>query len=151
MLRLDAATSKVEDFTNDCFHEVLAGPLPEKPEKVKRVIFSTGKIYYDLLKFQEEHQIANVAFVRIEQLYPLDEAQIQAHLAIYPQAKTFVWCQEESQNMGAWNFMAWQLRKLLGTSVWYAGRAASASPAVGSLGNHKREQKLLIEEAFTIG
>ena len=151
MLRLDAATSKVEDFTNDCFHEVLAGPLPEKPEKVKRVIFSTGKIYYDLLKFQEEHQIANVAFVRIEQLYPLDEAQIQAHLAIYPQAKTFVWCQEESQNMGAWNFMAWQLRKLLGTSVWYAGRAASASPAVGSLGNHKREQKLLIEEAFTLG
>ncbi|MCX6977481.1 MAG: 2-oxoglutarate dehydrogenase E1 component, partial [Verrucomicrobia bacterium] len=151
MLRLDAATSKVEDFTNDCFHEVLAGPLPDKPEKVKRVIFSTGKIYYDLLKFQEEHQIANVAFVRIEQLYPLDEAQIQAHLAICPQAKTFVWCQEESQNMGAWNFMAWQLRKLLGTSVWYAGRAASASPAVGSLGNHKREQKLLIEEAFTLG
>ena len=151
MLRLEAAASKVEDFTNDRFHEILPGPLPDKPEKVKRVIFSTGKVYYDLLKFRDENQIANIALIRIEQLYPLDEVQLKAEIARFPNARTFVWCQEESQNMGAWNFIGWQLRQMLETAVWYAGRAGSASPAVGSLGNHKREQKQLIQDAFTLG
>ncbi|MCE9611664.1 MAG: 2-oxoglutarate dehydrogenase E1 component [Chthoniobacter sp.] len=151
MLRLEAAASKVEDFTGDCFHEILPGPLPDKPEKVKRVIFSTGKVYYDLLKFRDENKIANVAFIRIEQLYPLDETQLLAEVRRFPNARTFVWCQEESQNMGAWNFIGWQLRRMLETAVWFTGRAASASPAVGSLGNHKREQKQLIQDAFTLG
>jgi 2-oxoglutarate dehydrogenase E1 component len=151
MLRLEAAASKVEDFTNDRFHEILPGPLSDKPEKVKRVILCSGKVYYDLLQFREENKIANVALIRVEQLYPLDVEQLKATIAPFTNAKTFVWCQEESQNMGAWNFMAWQLRRLLEKSVWYAGRAASASPAVGSLGIHKREQKLIIQDAFTLG
>jgi len=151
MLRLEAAASKAEDFTNDRFHEILDGPLPDKPEKVKRIILSSGKIYYDLLKFREEQKITSTALIRIEQLYPLDEAQLKAAVGKFPNAKTIVWCQEESQNMGAWNFIAWQLRRLLETSVWYAGRAASASPAVGSLAVHRREQKLIIQDAFTLG
>ena len=151
MLRLEAAASAVADFTSDCFHEILPGPLLDKPEKIKRVIFSSGKIYYDLLKFRDEQKMGNTALIRVEQLYPLDEAQIKAHLAPFTNAKTFVWCQEESQNMGAWSFISWQLRRLLDTYVWYAGRAASASPAVGSLGLHKREQKLIIQDAFTLG
>jgi 2-oxoglutarate dehydrogenase E1 component len=151
MLRLEAAASKVEDFTNDRFHEILPGPLPDKPEKVKRVILCSGKVYYDLLQFRTENKITNVAIIRVEQLYPLDLEQLKATIGQFTNAKTFVWCQEESQNMGAWNFIAWQLRRLLETSVWYAGRAASASPAVGSLGVHKREQKLLIQDAFTLG
>ncbi|HEV7866775.1 MAG TPA: 2-oxoglutarate dehydrogenase E1 component [Chthoniobacteraceae bacterium] len=151
MLRLEAAASKIEDFTNDRFHEVLHGPLTEKAERVKRVIFSTGKVYYDLLKFREENKIAHTALLRLEQLYPLDEDQLKAAIAQYPNAKTFVWCQEESQNMGAWNFIGWQLRRMLDAGVWYAGRAASASPAVGSLALHKREQTLLIQDAFTLG
>ena len=151
MLRLEAAASKVEDFTNDRFHEILPGPLPDKPEKVKRIIMCSGKVYYDLLKFRDENKITTAALVRIEQLYPLDEAQLKAAFAQFPNAKTYVWCQEESQNMGAWNYIAWQLRRLLETSLWYAGRAASASPAVGSLGAHKREQKLIIQDAFTLG
>ena len=89
--------------------------------------------------------------IRVEQLYPLDEAQIKAAVAQYPNARTFVWCQEESQNMGAWNFIAWQLRRLLETSVWYVGRGASASPAVGSLATHRKEQQLIINDAFTLG
>ncbi len=151
MLRLEAAASKVEDFTHDRFREVLGSPLLDKPEKIKRVIFSSGKVYYDLLKFRDENQITSAALVRVEQLYPLDEAQIKAQLALYPNAKAYIWCQEESQNMGAWSFIGWQLRRLLDTYVWYAGRAASASPAVGSLGLHKREQKLIIQDAFTLG
>jgi 2-oxoglutarate dehydrogenase E1 component len=151
MLRLEAASSKIEDFTSDRFHEILAGPLLDKPEKVKRVILCSGKIYYDLLKFREENKIPSAAIIRVEQLYPLDEAQLKAAVAQFPNARTIVWCQEESQNMGAWNFIAWQLRRLLETSVWYAGRAASASPAVGSLAAHKREQQLIVQDAFTLG
>ncbi len=151
MLRLEAASSKVEDFTNDRFHEVLPGPLLDKPEKIKRVILCTGKVYYDLLKFREENKITTAAIVRIEQLYPFDEDQVKAALAQYPNVKSFVWCQEESQNMGAWSFVAWRLRQLTHHYLWYAGRNSSASPAVGSLGAHKREQKALIEAAFTLG
>jgi 2-oxoglutarate dehydrogenase E1 component len=151
MLRLEAAASKLEDFTNDRFHEILHSPLLDKPEKIKRIILCSGKIYYDLLKFRDENKIATTAFVRVEQLYPLDEAQLKAAVAQYPNARTIVWCQEESQNMGAWNFIAWQLRRLLETSVWYVGRGASASPAAGSLARHRKEQKLIIQDAFTLG
>jgi 2-oxoglutarate dehydrogenase E1 component len=150
MLRLEAAGSKLEDFTNDRFHEILAGPLLDKPEKIKRVIFCSGKIYYDLLKFRDENKIANAAMIRVEQFYPLDEAQIKAAVGQYPNARTFVWCQEESQNMGAWTFMEPRLRELFKKEVAYAGRDASASPAVGSLARHKREQAQLIKEAFTL-
>ena len=151
MLRLEAAASKIEDFTDDRFHEILPGPLPDKPEKVKRVILCSGKVYYDLLKFRDENKITTAAIIRVEQLYPLDEAQLKAAISQFPNAKTYVWCQEESQNMGSWNFIAWQLRRMLESAVWYAGRSASASPAVGSLGAHKREQKLIIQDAFTLG
>ncbi len=151
MLRLEAASSKVEDFTNDRFHEVLPGPLLDKPEKVKRVILCSGKVYYDLLKFRDENKVTSAAIIRLEQLYPLDEAQLKGAIGQFPNARTIVWCQEESQNMGAWNFIAWQLRRLLETSVWYAGRAASASPAVGSLAVHRREQQLILQDAFTLG
>ena len=151
MLRLEAAASKIEDFTNDRFHEILPAPPLDKPEKIKRVILCSGKVYYDLLKFRDENKITSAAIIRLEQLYPLDEAQLKAAVTQFPNARTIVWCQEESQNMGAWNFIAWQLRRLLETSVWYAGRGASASPAVGSLANHRREQKLIIQDAFTLG
>ena len=151
MLRLEAASSKAEDFINDRFHEVLQSPLLDKPEKIKRIVFCSGKVYYDLLKFRDEQKISSAVIIRIEQLYPLDEAQIVGAVKQYPNARALVWCQEESQNMGAWNFLSWQLRRTFETSLWYAGRAASASPAVGSLGLHKREQKLLVQDAFTLG
>ncbi len=151
MLRLEAATSKLTDFTDDSFHEVLHGPLLTEAAKIKRLIFCTGKIYYDLLKQREAGQHQDAAFLRIEQLYPLDEKQLLAAVRSYPAVKTFVWCQEESQNMGAWNHLGWQLTRLLGKQIWYAGRAASASPAVGSLGVHKREQSLIVADAFTLG
>ncbi len=151
MLRLDAAASKLEDFTQGRFHEMLHGPLLGKKQDVTRLIFCTGKVYYDLLKYRDENEIKRAGFIRVEQIYPLDEEQLLAAVREYPKAKTFVWCQEESQNMGAWTFIGWQLRRLLDQPVWYAGRAASASPAVGSLGIHKREQQLIVEDAFTLG
>ena len=87
----------------------------------------------------------------MEQLYPLHEKALVAAMGEFPKAKTFVWCQEESANMGSWGYIQPHLRRLLGDKpVVYAGRGASASPAVGSLGIHKQEQKQLVQEAFTL-
>jgi 2-oxoglutarate dehydrogenase E1 component len=152
LLRSEQAVSRLEDFTNDCFHEILPGPLLGKAEEVTRVIFCSGKVYYDLLKAREDGKRADTAIVRIEQLYPLDEEQLKAAVAPFTKAKTLVWCQEESQNMGAWGHIGWQLRRMFEPHLlWYAGRNASASPAVGSLGMHKKEQAQLVHDAFTLG
>jgi 2-oxoglutarate dehydrogenase E1 component len=86
----------------------------------------------------------------MEQLYPLAEEELRAVLEPFSRARKFVWCQEESQNMGAWTYIEPRLRKLLGQEIPYAGRNASASPAVGALAVHKREQACVIAEAFSI-
>jgi 2-oxoglutarate dehydrogenase E1 component len=150
LLRAEAAVSKLAEFTNDRFHEILPGPLSGKASAVKRVILCSGKVYYDLLAFIAENHIGNAAIVRVEQLYPLHEAALEEAVAAFPNAEKFVWCQEESLNMGAWSYIAPRLRDLLPSAPRYAGRDASASPAVGSLGIHKMEQRRLLEEAFTV-
>ncbi|HEY2342471.1 MAG TPA: 2-oxoglutarate dehydrogenase E1 component, partial [Chthoniobacteraceae bacterium] len=152
LLRYELCVSKAEDFTGDHFHEILHSPLLDTPQKVRRIVFCTGKVYYDLLKYRDAQKRTDTAFIRIEQLYPLDEAQLREAVERYPAAKTFVWCQEESQNMGAWSYIGWQLRRILEPKwIWYAGRNASASPAVGAKALHDREQQLLLNDAFTLG
>ena len=91
-----------------------------------------------------------MAIIRIEQLYPLAEKKLRAMIKPYPKTAKLVWCQEESQNMGAWSFIEPRLRKLFGRDIAYAGRNASASPAVGALAIHKREQTCLTAEAFDV-
>jgi 2-oxoglutarate dehydrogenase E1 component len=150
LLRAEAAVSRLVDFTSDRFREILPGPFTGKASAVKRVILCTGKVYYDLLAFIAENQIGNAALIRLEQLYPLHEAALREAVAAFPNAEKFVWCQEESLNMGAWSHLAPRLRDLLPAPPRYAGRDASASPAVGSLGLHKLEQRRLLEEAFTV-
>jgi 2-oxoglutarate dehydrogenase E1 component len=156
MLRLEAAASKLEDFTNGRFQEIIADASVANPKSVKRVILSTGKVFYDLEKFRTEQSIGDTALVRVEQIYPLHEDALKAELAKYPNAAKFVWAQEEPQNMGAWNFMMPRLRDLLDASGFadkklrYAGRKPSASPAVGSKGISDIEQKKLIDDAFTL-
>jgi len=117
---------------------------------MKRVILCSGKVYYDLLNYRAEHKIDNVALVRIEQLYPLAETKLRSMLKPFPATATLVWCQEEPQNMGAWSFIEPRLRKLFGREIAYAGRKASASPAVGALAIHKRDQDALVAEAFRV-
>jgi 2-oxoglutarate dehydrogenase E1 component len=155
MLRLEAAASKLEDFTNGRFQEII-GDASANPKSVKRVIVSTGKVFYDLEKFRTEQKIGDTALVRVEQIYPLHEDALKAELTKYPNATKFVWAQEEPQNMGAWNFIMPRLRDLLDVAGFadkklrYAGRKPSASPAVGSKGISDLEQKKLIEDAFTL-
>jgi 2-oxoglutarate dehydrogenase E1 component len=150
LLRAEFASSPAKDFTSGRFEEILEAPKVGPANKIKRIILCSGKVYYDVLNYRDAHKIDNVAIVRIEQLYPLDESKLQEILKPFPKTAELVWCQEESQNMGAWTFMEPRLRAMFKREVAYAGRNASASPAVGSLAIHKREQACVIEEAFTV-
>jgi 2-oxoglutarate dehydrogenase E1 component len=151
LLRHPECVSRSEDFLNGHFNEILDDPeFASTPEKAKRVVFCSGKVYYDLIAFRRDNQISNTAIVRVEQLYPLNEEALSAVIARYTAAKSYVWCQEEPQNMGAWDHIVWPLRRLINKPVLYAGREASASPAVGALSVHKIEQKQLVEQAFTL-
>ncbi len=150
LLRAEHATSRAEDFTGGEFQEIIGSPDQVAPNEIKRVILCSGKVYYDLLADRKEQNAADVALIRIEQLYPFCEEKLKTLVAGYPSDAKIVWCQEESQNMGAWTFMEPRLRGLFGREVVYAGRNASASPAVGALTLHKREQAQLIADAFTL-
>ena len=150
LLRSEQASSRTEDFTTAGFSEILGSPEVGPPEKMKRVILCSGKVYYDLLNHRETEKITNAAIVRVEQLYPLAEAKLREMVMAFPKSAKLIWCQEESQNMGAWSFMEPRLWALFGRKIIYAGRNASASPAVGSLAVHKREQAQLIADAFSL-
>ena len=150
LLRSEQASSRTEEFTNGGFSEILGSPEVGPAEKMKRVILCSGKVYYDLLNYRATEGITNAAIIRVEQLYPLAEAKLREALKPFPKTASLIWCQEESQNMGAWSFMEPRLWALFGRKIAYAGRNASASPAVGSLAIHKREQAQLIADAFSL-
>jgi len=146
------AVSPVEDFLEGtCFQEVLPDPRHfEDPSEVDRVIFCTGKVYYDLVAHREEHGIQDAAIVRIEQLYPFHRQMVEAIIAPYTNASHFVWCQEEPLNMGAWSYIWPRLDRTVRGKVRYAGRDAASSPAAGSKAMHYREQKELLAHAFSV-
>ena len=146
------AVSHMEDFLDDsCFQEILPDTYDfERPERVSRVIFCSGKVYYDLLNYREEQQIKDAAIVRVEQLYPLNREGVKKAISPYENAKKFIWCQEEPLNMGAWSFMQPRLAKLTKARVRYSGRERASSPSTGSKAVHKREQKMLVERAFSV-
>ncbi|NBV86099.1 MAG: 2-oxoglutarate dehydrogenase E1 component [Verrucomicrobia bacterium] len=150
LLRAPECVSVEADFTAGAFEEILPGPLEVPANKVSRVVLCSGKVYYDLLKQRDAAKTGDVALVRIEQLYPLHTAKLAAVLKAYTKAKTFVWCQEEPANMGAWSHLRNQLSEIVGKPLLYAGREAAASPAVGALALHKIEQQQLVEAAFTV-
>ncbi len=151
LLRSEKAVSTIPDFTGGCFLEILPGVAPADPAAVERIIFCSGKVYYDLEGYRSQNSRGDAAIIRIEQLYPLNLPALQAAVGAFPNAKKFVWCQEESQNMGAWSYIVPLLNLHFAPIVIYAGRNASSSPAVGSLAVHKREQKLIVEDAFNLG
>ncbi len=107
-------------------------------------------MYYDLLKYRETQNVAEAALIRLEQLYPLHEEKLRAMVDAFPRDAKLIWCQEEPQNMGGWTFLEPRLRALFGREIAYAGRNASASPAVGALTLHKREQAELIWQALSL-
>ena len=153
LLRSEQCVSYINDFTSGHFQEIIATPsIAGKPAAVDRVILCSGKIYYDLINYRDAHKIANTAIIRLEQLYPLDEALLVEILTQYPENVKLMWCQEEPQNMGAWTYIYMCLDRIFAHTrqIWYAGRGAGASPAVGSLAAHKSEQKALVQDAFVL-
>jgi 2-oxoglutarate dehydrogenase E1 component len=150
LLRSEDASSRVEDFTNARFEEIIDDSAVEDAKKVDRVILCSGKVYYDLLKARaEDKSRSTTAVVRIEQLYPLHDDRLKAIFKRYPAAKHIVWCQEEPKNNGAWTFIAPRIAEICGSMPAYAGRPESASPAAGSSGKHKEQQASLLNQAFT--
>jgi 2-oxoglutarate dehydrogenase E1 component len=150
LLRAEFASSRAEEFCKGRFEEILGSPEAGPANKMKRVILCSGKVYYDLLNYRTEKKIDDAAIIRVEQLYPLHEKKLKSMISAFPKIAKLVWCQEEPQNMGAWTFMEPRLRKLFGREIAYAGRDASASPAVGSLARHKQEQACLVRDAFNV-
>ena len=150
LLRNKDATSPLSEFTKGSFQTVLGEQKEIKADKVKRVIACSGKVYYDLVKKREEKGIDDAAIIRVEQLYPFPHKAFAAELKKYPNATDIVWCQDEPQNQGAWFFIQHNIHEnmLEGQKLGYAGRAASASPAVGYAHLHQDQQKALVEAAF---
>ena len=151
LLRNKDATSPLADFTKGDFRTVLGEQKTDLvAEKVKRVIVCSGKVYYDLVKKRDEKKANDVAIVRVEQLYPFPHRAFGNELKKYPNATDIVWCQDEPQNQGAWFFVQHYIHENMqeGQKLGYAGRPASASPAVGYAHLHQDQQKALLDQAF---
>ncbi|MDP0497047.1 MAG: 2-oxoglutarate dehydrogenase E1 component [Verrucomicrobiota bacterium JB024] len=148
LLRYKDCVSSVEDLTKGRFQELLDDEKPAK--KNERLIFCAGKVYYDLINHRAEHKIDNATIIRVEQFYPMNEKRLAEIIEQYKGFKHLVWCQEEPQNMGGWTHMYPYLLKAAGRPPAFAGRAAAASPAPGSLMVHKMEQQALVEDAFSL-
>ncbi|PIM52307.1 2-oxoglutarate dehydrogenase E1 component [Roseateles chitinivorans] len=149
LLRAKDATSPVSEFTKGEFRTVIGEVNAEiDASKVKRVIACSGKVAYDLMKARGDKK--DVAIVRVEQLYPFPHKAFAAELKKYPNLAEIVWCQDEPQNQGAWFFVQHYIHENMadGQKLGYAGRPASASPAVGYAHLHQEQQKALLEQAF---
>jgi len=150
LLNLDVATSRAEDFISGHFEEIIGDPLAS-PKKAERIIFCSGKVYYDLVKYREENNLTETAaIIRVEQLYPLHKERVRELAAPFAGAKKIVWCQEEPENMGAWTFILPRLLNLFPGYIHYAGRRSSASTAAGTMQVHQAQQVALVKQAFEI-
>ncbi|HMB89393.1 MAG TPA: 2-oxoglutarate dehydrogenase E1 component, partial [Rhodothermales bacterium] len=155
LLRNPMVVSAPEAFTDGGFQEVI--PAEIDPARAERLLFCSGKVYYDLLKALEEHEDlqSKIAIARVEQFYPFPETEIRAELERFKDVGEVLWVQEEPANMGAWSFLRYRFDDLLEAihgdcnhRIGYAGRPASASPATGSAKVHELEQNKLIGEAL---
>ncbi|MER7918082.1 MULTISPECIES: multifunctional oxoglutarate decarboxylase/oxoglutarate dehydrogenase thiamine pyrophosphate-binding subunit/dihydrolipoyllysine-residue succinyltransferase subunit [unclassified Streptomyces] len=157
MLRLKAAASKAEEFTTGGFQPVI-GDATAEAAAVRKVVFCTGKVYYDLEAERKKRGATDTAIIRIERLYPLPGAELQAEVNKYPNAEKYLWVQEEPANQGAWPFIALNLIDHLdlavgadipaGERLRRISRPHSSSPAVGSAKRHQAEQEQLVREVF---
>ena len=150
LLRHRLAVSSLEDLTQGEFQPVIPEPDALDASKVRRVVMCSGKVYYDLLEKRRKDSIEQVAIIRIERLYPFPKAQLSGLLAGYPNAREFVWCQEEPKNQGAWFSSQHHLRAALPDPqlLEYTGRRFSAAPAPGYAWLHLQQQHALVDAAL---
>ena len=152
LLRNKAAANDLTDLSEGALCAVIDDTTPD-PEKVRRIVVCSGRVYYDLVKRREElHEEArgHYALVRLEQLYPFPHADVAAVIARYANAQEVIWCQDEPQNQGVWNYAKTRILQNMrsGMTLGYAGRAESPSPAVGYGARHQQQLKELLEAAY---
>ncbi len=152
LLRHRLSTSALEDLTDGYFHNVIPEIDEIKPSKVSRVVFCSGKVYFDLLEARRADELDDVAIVRIEQLYPFPDKEYAKIIKTYSYAREIVWCQEEPENQGAWYQIRHRLQAPLKArhTLTYAGRSTSASTAAGYFQLHVQQQKALISAALHV-
>ncbi|MEB2353486.1 MAG: 2-oxoglutarate dehydrogenase E1 component [Burkholderiaceae bacterium] len=151
LLRNKDAVSSLDELARGEFRTVIGETLAGiDPKKVRRVVVCTGKVYYDLLAARRERALDDVALVRVEQLYPFAHKAFEAEMKKFPNATQVIWCQDEPQNQGAWFYVQHHIAEALkeGQKFGYAGRAPSASPAVGYYDKHYAQQKELLAAAL---
>jgi len=151
LLRNKEAVSALGDLSKGGFQTVIGETSAAiDPKAVRKIVICNGKVYYDLLVARRERELTDVALLRIEQLYPFPHKSLEAELRKYPGAIQVIWCQDEPQNQGAWFFVQHHIQEALkdGQRLAYAGRAASASPAVGYYDKHYAQQKELLNAAL---
>jgi len=152
LLRHRDSVSSLEDLANGGFQLVIDDPAGPDPKKVRRLVFCAGKVYFDIAKTRADadQEFDDVAVVRVEQLYPFPRDELTEIIEQYAGANEVIWCQEEPMNQGAWFQIRHHLQACIREeqSLRYAGRAASASPAVGYYQVHIEQQKRLVEQAL---
>ena len=146
LLRHPLAVSDLKEMTAGAFKEVLEDPDPVK--SLRRILFCSGKIYYELLQKRREMKKTDTAIVRLEQLYPFPEIPLKAIIQKYKRVRQFIWVQEEPENMGAWFFVRPRLEKIIGKPLEYIGRNAAASPATGFPAIYRKEQAAVTDKAM---
>jgi 2-oxoglutarate dehydrogenase E1 component len=153
LLRHELATSTLEELANGHFQNVIDDSIDA--DKVQRVVLCSGKVYYTLLKERMSRKQDDVAFIRIEQLYPFPDVELTAILANYKNTKSIVWCQEEPKNQGAWYSSQHHLHRVThdvfpALRLDYVGRDASAAPAGGYMSAHIEEEKRFVNQALSV-
>ena len=146
LLRSAHCVSTLEELVEGRFQEVI-DDVSAEVAKVKKLVFCSGKLYYELLEEKEKRNADDVALVRLEQLYPFPKTQLDAIVSKYSNAENYVWAQEEPENMGAWGFMLRHWREL---PLHVIARSASATPASGSSKRAARRQRAVIEGVFEL-
>jgi 2-oxoglutarate dehydrogenase E1 component len=146
LLRHPLAVSNIDELTSGCFREVLDDPAA--PRNPRRVLFCSGKIFYELFQRRRDLKLTDTAIVRLEQFYPFPEAQLKEVIKRYRRAQEWCWVQEEPANMAGWNFVRSRLESLIERPLIYIGREASASPATGFSNIYKGEQDAIAEQAI---
>jgi 2-oxoglutarate dehydrogenase E1 component len=152
LLRHKFSVSPLSDLSTGRFELIIEDEAHLDKASIKRIVFCSGKVYYDLAEAREVHDVSNAALVRIEQLYPFPIDKYAEVIASYPQAEEIVWCQEEPQNQGAWYQLRHRLQEPLGQDqhLYYAGRPGAAAPASGVFRLHLQQQQALVEAALNL-
>ncbi len=146
------SVSSLEELSSGGFQLVIAETGAIDVKKTRRLVFCSGKVYFDLVEARKDHGIDDVAVIRVEQLYPFPISEYADIIAQYPHVEEIVWCQEEPLNQGAWYQIKHRLQEPLqdNQQLYYAGRESAAAPASGIYKIHLQQQQALLEAALNI-